>query len=330
MGKPYARHKAETKSEILQLVERSPLSKAATLKQLKISSSSYYRWQRKYAEMGEEGLKDCPPVAKRIWNRLSDEDREGIVSYALMHPALSPREIAIRLIDQQKRFVSESTVYRILRGFGLIKPPESRVFPAAKEYHTQTTAPNQLWHTDACYFFVVGWGYYYLISVLDDYSRMILSWKVQPSMAAPDIIEVIQEAVEFNGRPTVPVEPGPGLVTDNGPGFLSKALKEYLQLRRMKHIVAAPYHPQTNGKIERYHRTAKSSINLFTYESPMALISAMVEFVPYYNYDRHNEALQNVTPADVYHGKRDIILARREEVKQNTIATRKMINLSPS
>ena len=128
----------------------------------------------------------------------------------------------------------------------------------------------------------------------------------------------------------VPVEPGPGLVTDNGPGFLSKALEEYLQLRRMKHIVAALYHPQTNGKIERYHRTAKSSINLFTYESPMALISAMEEFVPYYNYDRYNEALQNVAPADVYYGKRELILMRPDEVKRKTLEIRKMINLSPT
>jgi transposase InsO family protein len=330
MGKPYARHKAETKAEILQLVERSPLSKAVTLKELKIPPSTYYRWQRKHGEMGAEGLKDRPPVAKRVWNRLSGEDRESVVDYALRHPSLSPREIATRLIDREKRFVSESTVYRILRNFGLIKAPESHGFPAAKEYHRQTTAPNQLWHTDACYFFVVGWGYYYLISVLDDYSRMIIAWKVQPSMAAPDIIEVIQEAVEFTGTPVVPVEPGPGLVTDNGPGFISKALEEYLQLRRMKHIVAALYHPQTNGKIERYHRTAKSRINLFTYDSPMALTEAMEGFVSYYNYDRYNEALQNVAPADVYYGKREMILMRREEVKRKTLETRKMINLSPA
>jgi putative transposase len=330
MGKLYARHKPETKAEILQLVERSPLSKAVTLKELKIPPSTYYRWQRKHAETGAEGLKDRPPVAKRIWNRLSGEDRESIVGYALRHPSLSPREMATRLIDREKRFVSESTVYRILRSFGLIKPPESRGFPAAKEYHRQTTAPNQLWHTDACYFFVVGWGYYYLISVLDDYSRMIVAWKVQPSMAAPDIIEVIQEAVEFTGTPVVPVEPGPGLVTDNGPGFISKALEEYLQLRRMKHIVAAFYHPQTNGKIERYHRTAKSRINLLTYESPMALSKAMEGFVSYYNYDRYNEALQNVAPADVYYGKREMILMRREEVKRKTLEIRRIINLSPA
>jgi putative transposase len=102
---------------------------------------------------------------------------------------------------------------------------------------------------------VVGWGYYYLISVLDDYSRM----------NSPDFIEVVQEAIEFTGEPVVPVEPGPALLTDHGPGFLSRILEEFLRLRAMKHIVGSPFHPQSNGKLERYHRTAK--VNLFVYRT---------------------------------------------------------------
>ena len=154
---------------------------------------------------------------------------------------------------------------------------------------------------------MVGWGYYYLITVLDDYSRMVLAWRVQPSMASGCIIEVVQDAVEFTGLPTVPVEPGPALLTDNGPGFLSRAIEEFLKMRAMKHIVASPYHPQTNGKLERYHRTAKADINLFVYQSP--------------------EALGNVTPADVYYGRRESILARREEVKRTGLESRRAANL---
>jgi RNA-directed DNA polymerase len=232
-----------------------------------------------------------------VWNRLRDEERGFIVAYALEHPSLSPREVAARLVDREGRFVSESTVYRVLREAGLVKPPEVQGFPAEKEYKVKTTGTNQLWHTDASYFFVVGWGYYYLISVLDDYSRMVLAWRVQPSMASACIIEVVQDAVEFTGLPTVPVEPGPALLTDNGPGFLSRALEEFLKVRTMKHIVASPYHPQTNGKLERYHRTAKANINLLVYQSPEALEQAMGEFVRHYNYERYHEALGNVTPA---------------------------------
>ena len=152
---------------------------------------------------------------------------------------MSPREVATTLVDEQVMYVSESTVYRILKEAGLIKPPETKGFPAGKEFHTKTARPNELWQTDASYFFVVGWGYYYLISVLDDYSRMIVGWRVQTSMSSADIIEVVQDAVEFTGQPTAPVEPGPTLLSDNGPGFLSRALDEFLRARFMKHIFAS-------------------------------------------------------------------------------------------
>jgi putative transposase len=151
---------------------------------------------------------------------------------------------------------SEATVYRILKEAGLIKPPATKGLPAGKEYQVKTQKPNELWHSDASYCFVVGWGYYYLISVLDDYSRMILSWKVQPRMSSPDIIEVVQEAIEFTGQPVVPVEPGPALLTDHGPGFLSRVQEEFLRLRAMQHIVAASLHPQTNGKGRRWPASA--------------------------------------------------------------------------
>jgi putative transposase len=321
------RKDATIKAEVLRIVERSPLAVRQTLKELEVPPATYYRWRRRHLQKGAEGLRDEPCVAKRVWNRLREEERGFVVWYALEHPSLSPREVAGRLVDLERRFVSESTVYRILRRAGLVKPPEEQGFPAGTEYKVKTKGPNQLWHTDASYFFVVGWGYY-LISILDDYSRMVLGWRIQPNMASTSIIEVVQDAVEFTRVPMVPVEPGPALLTDNGPGFLSRALEEFLKMRAMRHIVAAPYHPQTNGKLERYHRTAKASVNLFVYTSPEALIEAVAKFVRYYNEQRYHEALGNVTPADVYYGRRDAILIRREEVKQHSIAARKAANLA--
>jgi putative transposase len=147
------------------------------------------------------GLEDLPPVPRQVWNKLREEERQYVVHYALEHSALNSREIATRLVDTASWFISEARVYRILKEAGLIKPPETRGFSAGKEYQVKTQKPNELWHTDASYFFVMGWGYYYLISVLDDYSRMILAWKIQPRMSSPDIIEVVQEAIEFTGQP---------------------------------------------------------------------------------------------------------------------------------
>ena len=270
---------------------------------------------------------DRSPEPRRVWNRLTTEQRRYVVRYALEHPSLSPREVATTLVDEQVMYVSESTVYRILKEAGLIKPPETKGFPAGKEFHTKTARPNELWQTDASYFFVVGWGYYYLISVLDDYSRMIVGWRVQTSMSSADIIEVVQDAVEFTDQPTAPVEPGPALLSDNGPGFLSRALDEFLRARFMKHIFASPFHPQTNGKLERYHRTAKAKVNVFVHHSLEGLVAAMEGFVRYYNYERYHEALGNITPADMYHGRQDAILATRQEVKQKSLAERRLANL---
>ena len=327
MGKPYVRREAQLKAEVLQIVERSPLPARQTLQELQIAPSTYYRWKSRYRDKGFNGLVDRPPEPRRVWNRLATKQRRYVVRYALEHPSLSPREVATTLVDEQVMYVSESTVYRILKEAGLIKPPETKGFPAGKEFHTKTARPNELWQTDASYFFVVGWGYYYLISVLDDYSRMIVGWRVQTSMSSADIIEVVQDAVEFTGQPTAPVEPGPALLSDNGPGFLSRALDEFLRARFMKHIFASPFHPQTNGKLERYHRTAKAKGNVFVHHSLEELVAAMEGFVRYYNYERYHEALGNITPADMYHGRQDDILATRQEVKQKSLAERRLANL---
>ena len=244
-----------------------------------------------------------------MWNRLATKQRRYVVRYALEHPSLSPRELATTLVDEQVMYVSESTVYRILKEAGLIKPLETKGFPAGKEFHTKTARPNELWQTDASYFFVVGWGYYYLISVLDDYSRMIVGWRVQTSMSSADIIEVVQDAVEFTGQPTAPVEPGPALLSDNGPGFLSRALDEFLRARFMKHIFASPFHPQTNGKLERYHRTAKAKV--LRPPQPGRACSGYGGLRKVLTYERW--ALGNITPR-MYHGRQAPYLATRQEV----------------
>ena len=197
---------------------------------------------------------------------------------------------------------------------------------AAKEYQTKTTRPHQMWATDASYFRVVGWGYYYLVTVMDDYSRFILGWKLQKDMSANSLIEVIQEAVDATGMTDVPVEDRTKLLSDNGAGYISKAFRDYLHLVGIAHILAAPYHPQTNGKVERYQQSLKREVNQLPYEFPSQLERAIVDFVDYYNYRRYHKALGNVTPADVLYGRREEILKRRKEVQIQTINRRKNYN----
>jgi len=197
---------------------------------------------------------------------------------------------------------------------------------ASDEYHTKTTRPHQMWATDASYFKVVGWGYYYLVTVMDDYSRFILGWKLQKDMSANSLIEVVQIAVDATGMTDVPVDNRVRLLSDNGAGYISRAFRDYLNLVGIGHILAAPYHPQTNGKVERYQQSLKKEVNQLPYEIPNELEKAIDDFVDYYNYRRYHKALGNVAPADVLFGRREVILNRRKEVQEQTIIRRRDYN----
>jgi transposase InsO family protein len=313
---------AVEKVAVLAQVETLARYKRRTLAELGIPRSTYYRWRQR--QRGQ-GLESHSEEGRRSWNRLTPEEDGKILAAAREAPELSSRQLAAWITDNAGFAVSESTVYRILRREGLVKRPELRL-AAGKEYHTKTTRPHQMWATDASYFRVVGWGYYYLVTVMDDYSRFILAWKLQRDMAADSLIEVIQEAVDATGMDEVPVEDRTKLLSDNGPGYVSRAFRDYLHLVGIRHILAAPFHPQTNGKLERYQQTVKQEVNQVPYELPSQLERAIAGFVDYYNFRRYHKALGDVTPADVLYGRREQILQRRKEVQAQTIQHRRDYN----
>jgi transposase InsO family protein len=258
---------------------------------------------------------------------MPNEERR-ILAVAKEYPDLSSRQLSAWIADHEGFTVSESTVYRILSREGLVKRRESQPMAAA-EYHIKTTRPHQMWATDASYFKVVGWGYYYLVTVMDDYSRFILGWKLQKDMSAYSLIEVVQTAVDATGMTDVPVENRTRLLSDNGSGYVSRAFHDYLRLVGIGHILAAPFHPQTNGKVERYQQSLKKEVNQLPYELPSQLERAIADFVDYYNYRRYHKALGNVAPADVLSGRREEILTRRKEVQAQTINRRRNYNRDP-
>lgn len=309
---------AEQKQEVLALVAHSPHTVAATLAEIGVSKSTFYRWRAQ--GQGEDRPARVP------WNRLRPQEREAIVLEALCQPHLGCRELACWLTDEGSFSVSEATVYRVLKAEGLIPDRAPERAPAAKEFRHQTKRINELWQSDATGMFVPGWGRYWLVSVLDDYSRRILAWDLVTDIKGATLADVIQLAVEATGVSEVPVEVRPRLLTDNGSGYISTAMAEFLRAHAIRHIRTAPHHPQTTGKTERYHRTLKNEVTLVVHLSPDELRAAIAQFVDYYNRLRLHEALKNVTPEDVWHGRREEILARRRALKAKTLLARRYYN----
>jgi transposase InsO family protein len=196
-----------------------------------------------------------------------------------------------------------------------------------------------LWQTDFTYFKIQGWGWYYLSTVLDDFSRYIIAWKLTPTMATTDVQDTLLMALASTGLDQVLVEHRPRLLSENGACYVSGELRSFLESRHIEHTHSAPYHPMTHdsprseaeweGKLERYHRLKKNIVNLQNYYLPTQLEIEIASFVNYYNHQRYHEALDNLTPADVYFGKAKEVLTKRDQIMKQTLQQRRLLNLQP-
>ena len=313
------RFSQQEKYEIIQLVDGSDLSTNRTLKELGIHKRTYYNWYKRYLVGGYDGLA-LPKARRQTWNKIPPAQKNKVVTEALEHEALSARELAVHIVDKHKWFISESSVYRILKERGLITAPAHIVLSAANEYNNKTFRINEMWQTDFTYFLIKGWGWYYLSTILDDFSRHIITFRLCASMSAPDVMDTVNDALAITGLSRNQM---PRLLSDNGPCYISGEFRKYLSTMGIKQINGKPCHPQTQGKIERYHRTMKNVIKLDNYYSPEDLMEAITKFVDYYNNERYHESLNNLTPSDVYLGRSDKILEKRRKIKERTLKERR-------
>ena len=318
------RYPASEKLEIIRTIEASHLPTRQTLKMLGIPSSTYYDWYARWCDGGLDALADRSPRPRSVWNRIPDKVREDVVDFSLEHEDLTPRELAVKYTDEKRYFVSESSVYRILSAEDLITAPAHVVIRAADEFRDKTTRPNELWQTDFTYLKVIGWGWFYLSTILDDYSRYIIAWKLCTTMKASDVTDTLELALDGSGCNCATVAHKPRLLSDNGSSYVASDLADYLEGKGMDHVRGAPHHPQTQGKIERWHQTMKNRVLLENYFLPGDLERQIGAFVDHYNNHRYHESLNNLTPADVYHDRGAKILKMREEIKKQTIRQRRL------
>jgi len=318
------RYGAAEKAEIIKIVEQSHLSARRTLEQIGVSRPTFYRWYDLYQSGGPEALEDKPSRPSRVWNRIPQEIHDQIIELALDESELSSRELAVRFTATRGYFVSEASVYRLLKAHDLITSPAFIVMKAANAFKDKTSAPNEIWQTDFTYFKIIGWGWVYLSTNLDDFSRYVIAWKLCTTMKTEDVTDTLQLALSASGCDQAHVRHKPRLLSDNGSSYISEDLAKWLGKQDMKHVRGAPYHPQTQGKIERWHQTLKNRILLENYFLPGDLEAQIDAFIDHYNHHRYHESLDNVTPADVYYGRATDILAERARIKRQTIEHRRL------
>ena len=297
-------YSAEEKIRIVLEGLRGESSIAELCRKEGINQNLYYRWSKEFLEAGKKRL-------------AGDTERE-----ANSDEVKGLRREAAQLKEALAETVLEN---RLLKSHDLITSPAFVLMKAADRFQQPTTAPNQLWQTDFTYLKEIGWGWFYLSTVLDDYSRYILAWKLCDGMTASDVSDTLNLALEASGLDTATVNHRPRLLSDNGPSYVSAELRDQLDDQGISHTRGAPYHPKTQGKIERWHPSMKNQVLLENYYLPGDLKARIGAFVDYYNTERYHESLNNLTPADDYTGRGQTVLNRRRRIKQKTLAERRRL-----
>ena len=279
--------------------ERAEIPVRRFITWLGIAQSKFHDWQRRYGLANEHNAW----VPRDWW--LEDWEKQAIIAFHAQNLLEGYRRLAFMMLDADVVAVSPSSVYRVLRDAGLMGRHNCK--PSLKGTgFVQPTRPHEHWHVDVAYINVAG-SFYFLCTLLDGYSRYIVHWEIRPSMEEAEIETIIQRARErFPGE-------YPRIISDNGPQFVARDFKEFIRICGMTHVRVSPYYPQSNGKIERWHRSVKSEC--IRPGVPLSLEDArrlVADFVRRYNEVRLHSAIGYVTPADKLAGRERAIFAERD------------------
>ena len=266
---------------------------------IKITRSKYYDWRSRYGKVNEHNAW----IPRDFW--LTDYERQAIVNYYHDNPLEGYRRLTYMMMDDDIVAVSPSSVYRVLAGAGLLRRWNRKPSKKGTGFQ-QPLKAHEHWHIDISYINICG-TFYYLCSILDGFSRYIAHWEIRESMTETDVEIILQRAREK--FPDVK----PRIISDNGPQFISKEFKEFIRISGMTHVKTSPYYPQSNGKLERYHRTIKGTC--IRVNTPLSLADAqrlVTDFVNHYNNNRLHSAIGYITPNDKLEGRAETILAQRD------------------
>jgi len=279
--------------------QRTEIAARDMVNSIGISRSKFYDWQKRYGRVNEHNAW----LARDFW--LTDAEKRAIIDYYGDHPLEGYRRLTYMMMDEGIVAVSPSSVYRALSDAGLLSRWDRKPSKKGAGFQ-QPLKPHEHWHIDISYMNICG-TFYYMCSILDGFSRYIVHWDIRESMTEGDVEIILQRAKEKfpHARPRI--------ISDNGPQFVAKDFKEFIRISGMTHVKTSPYYPQSNGKLERYHKTIKG--DCIRVKTPLSLadcVRIVTEFVEHYNNRRLHSALDYITPKDKLDGRAEAILAQRD------------------
>ena len=296
--------------QVLERTNRHQLSPDRSMDR-KIPRSKFYQWQQRYGRVNEHNAW----IPRDFW--LRDWEKQAILEFWSTHSREGYRRMTYMMLDADTVAVSPSTVYRVLQDAGVLHRWNRDHTSSKGQGFEQPVKPHEHWHIDISYINIHG-TFYYLCSVLDGFSRYLVAWDLRGSMTEQHVEIVLQRA-----RERFP-EARPRIISDNGPQFIAKDFKQFIRLSGMTHVRTSPYYPQSNGKMERWHQSAKTKcIRPQTPQSLDEALRMVTKYVEHYNTVRLHSAIGYVTPKDKLEGRAEQILAARDAKLEAARQTRR-------